>query len=771
MKPAALALLFLLAGAAAAQPLLRPLPLVAGEPDTALVADLFADTTGLAFRSTPEVAAAYRSGALVLTPRADFEGLALVPFSQGGEAFALPVRSRVLAERRFTFRPERPAERVHLIGQFNDWSRSATPLTDANGVWEATVALDPGRYEYKFTADGEELLDPANETVVPNGLGGFNNVVAVPPRHDAEVALLTLPAEHGVLRFLYLRDGAPADVRPGDVVALEGNRALPAGAVSVDGATITVHPPDPGATVRVAVSRDGQATRFASASLGGGFAWRDAILYQIMVDRFADGDPSNSVPVAHDSVAARANYHGGDLRGVLDKMEAGYFDSLGVNVLWLSPVGENTDRAEREYPPPHRFYTGYHGYWPTHPERVEERFGDMALLRAVVDAAHARGMRVLLDYVANHVHEEHPFFRQHREWFGTLDLPDGRKNLRLWDEHRLTTWFEPYLPSFDYEGSDDALDVMTDNAVWWLRESGADGFRHDAVKHIPSRFWRTLTRKIRSEIDPGRKALNEPPTYQIGETFGSYDLVASYVTPAQLDAQFEFNLYDAAHYAFLDPDAGFDALDAALRRSLDVYGADHVMGTVLDSHDKARFLAFADGDIPRDAPDDKAPGWTTDIRVDDPASYRRAALYLAYLLTTPGVPTVYYGTEIGMTGANDPDNRRPLRFGDDVAPAEGAHFKRVADLVRLRRDLAPLRRGGFLTLHADRDLWAYLRDAPSGTALVVLNKGEAERTLTLDLPLAATSARDALTGEPLALDGGAIRVSVPAVGYRIVALH
>jgi glycosidase len=93
-----------------------------------------------------------------------------------------------------------------------------------------------------------------------------------------------------------------------------------------------------------------------------------------------------------------------------------------------------------------------------------------------------------MDYVAHHVHEEHPLWKEHRDWFGVLDLPGGRKNLRLWDEYRLTTWFEPYMPSFDYTSSKEALETLTDNAVWWLTETNADGFRHDAVKHVRMSF-------------------------------------------------------------------------------------------------------------------------------------------------------------------------------------------------------------------------------------------------------------------------------------------
>ena len=770
------ALLLAVAAPAAAQPLLRPVPLVAGQPDTVLVADLFTDTSGLEFGRSPEVVTSYdaEAGTLALAARRDFEGLALVPFRQHGDVLVLPVRSRILTPQRFSFWSEERAREVFLIGQFNDWSRSATPLTDADGdgVWETTVPLESGRYEYKFTADGVEVLDPGNPTAVPNGLGGMNNVLAVPPRHEASVTLLTLPATDEHLRFAFLRDGEPADVRRMDVIALVGNQELDAASVTVGGHEIGVQimPEMAGKTVRVAVRQDGQATRFATVTLGDGFAWRDAVLYQIMIDRWADGDTTNSVPVAHDSLAARANYYGGDLQGILDRMEEGYFDVLGVNVLWLSPVVDNTDRAYREYPAPHRYYTGYHGYWPTDPEVVESRFGDIELLRAVVDAAHARGMKVLLDYVANHVHEEHPYFQQHRDWFGVLDLPDGRKNLRLWDEQRLTTWFEPYLPSFDYQSSDEALTTMTDNAIWWLEQSGADGFRHDAVKHIPNRFWRTLTRKLRAEIDSARVARGRPPAYQIGETFGSYDLISSYVTPGQLDAQFNFNLYDAAKYVFLDSTASFGVLAAEMEKTLDVYGPDHVMGNLMDSHDKPRFLAYADGDLALDAADDKEIGWTTEIAVDDAASYRRAELYLAYLLTTPGVPTIYYGDEIGMTGVNDPDNRRPMRFGSDVTPDERRLKNQVAALVKLRTEHAALRRGGFHTLRAEGDLWIYLRDDPSGAVLVALNKGATGETVTLDLPLPGRTATDALDEGAVESMGERLTLDVPADGYRVITL-
>lgn len=769
-----LLLAVLLAVTAQADPI-RPLALVAGQADTLVVADLV-PTGSAAFASTDAVAVEPHGDRLVFTPDLSAEGLHLIPFEVDGAAYALPTRVTVRTPHTFSYAAE--AGEVFVFGQFNDWSRSTDPLVqDDDGTFRTTLALDPGRYEYKFYVDGEEVLDPTNPHRVPNGFGDFNNVVEIAPRHAETLALHPLGVEDGAAHFAFEVDGEPAEVAPSDIVALLGNRVLDGATASGDRLAVPI-PDGATGTLRTAVRRGGQATRLVPISLrdgalDDGFAWQDAVIYQIMVDRFRDGNPANTRPVAHDSVAARANFHGGDLQGILDKVRDGYFERLGINAFWLSPVVQNTERAHREFPPPHRFYTGYHGYWPTDPTSVDERFGDMALLQTLVRESQARGIRVLLDFVANHTHEDHPFVRDHPEWFGTLELPDGRKNLRLWDEQRLTTWFEPYLPSFDFVGSAEAVEAMTDNAVWWLRESGADGFRHDAVKHIPNRFWRTLTRKIREEVDPERVAAGRAPVYQIGETFGSYDLISSYVHPGQLDAQFNFNLYDAALFAFLDAEASFAALDAEMHRTLDVYGLDHRMGNLMDSHDKPRFPALVEGAIPPGA-NDQEIGWQTDIQITQPeTTFPRVALYQAYLLTIPGVPTVYYGNEIGMTGANDPDNRRPMRFGDELDAFERAHIDTVAELVRLRRERPALRRGHFHTVAAEPDVWAYLRAAADDRVLVVLNKGAepVERTLVLPAAFAPSEATDLLSGEAVAVEAGAVRLSVPAGGYRIVGLR
>ena len=526
--------------------------------------------------------------------------------------------------------------------------------------------------------------------------------------------------------------------------------------------------------LRVMVSQHGKTTNIQQIILHDGqpagksstfSSWYDGMIYSMMIDRFNDGDKSNDKPVVHDSIFYQANYQGGDFKGISKKIDDGYFDSLGINTLWISPVYDNPDDAYREFPPPHRWYSGYHGYWPISDKKVEEKFGTMKDLKELVAKAHKHHLRVLLDIVAHHVHIQHPFYKQHPEWFGILDLPDGRINLRLWDEQRLTTWFEPYMPSFDFTKSTEALNVVSDNALWWLKETGADGFRHDAVKHVPNNFWRTLTRKLKEQIElPMHKKV-----YQIGETFGDYDLIASYVNNGQLSAQFNFNLSYFAIPVFLEPERSFSAIDFHMKKSFSSFGYNNLMGNIMDSHDKVRYMAYADGKVKNQGVDTREMAWKNPPTVDHPSSYQKAELYLAYMFTIPGLPVIYYGSEFGMTGVDDPDNRRMMRFGDQLSIFETRMLNETKKIVKMRKQHSALRYGDFLTLRADTVVYAYMRSDFNERMLVVLNKSERAQTIDLLIPelYHLHELVDVISGEKVDLKNDRMRVSLPQIGWRV----
>lgn len=767
--------------------LIKVVNVTSGSADTIVVSDLFyAGKYDITFSPNMDVNAEYlaKDNSLVLKSKAGFEGLTLVEFTTQGARYQIPVNVNVPQTQKFQYKAAGGENSVFLFGSFNGWNRSSQPMKDddKDGIYETTIQVEPGRYEYKYFIDGNEIVDPANPEKVSNGMGSFNNIVNVPPRHTDKSYLHLLgdkKMKNGIVfTFMYEKQNQKEKLSLNNIIALLNNTKIEPKNILIRENTISVTLNNKLMTdedvLRIAVRQGGQNTNVQCIMLRDGKPvsgtgaykdWHDAVIYSIMIDRFSDGSKSNNNPLIHPQLSDKANYQGGDLQGILDRLQEGYFDSLGVNTLWLSPVYDNTNNVYQEFPEPHRYFTGYHGYWPTDNFKVEEHFGDTALLKKVIDEAHKRNMRVLLDFVANHVHIEHPLFKQHPDWFGSFTLPDGRKNLRLWDEFRLTTWFETYLPKFDYERSAAARDYMTDNAVWWLKQVNADGFRQDAVKHIPYLFWRDLTRKIKQEIE----ILLNKKIYQIGETFGSYDLISSYVNNGQLSAQFNFNLYDTAIPVFTDSAASFSGLNNQMNQTFSVYGVNHLMGNLMDSHDKARFIAYADGDI---AGDPGELAWNNPPKVDNPDSYMKTQLYLAYLAAIPGLPVVYYGDEIGMTGATDPDNRRMMRFGKDLDVNEQQMLKATREIFNIRKSSSALKYGDFQTLIAEKNIYAFLRSDAGQRVLVVLNKGAKQEEVKIDLPVfyKIKSGRDLAGRGNYEIASDRITVPLPAYGWRMIEL-
>lgn len=775
--------------------IIQPVRVYHGRRDTVLVSDLFyAKTYELQFSHNDKLTVFYdpKSNTAVFQPVDNFYGTTLLEFTLHGKKSYIPiiVESGKVKQQLHTFiyKPQRKVSKVVVSGSFNSWDKAKDQLTDVTGTgsYELTLPLDPGSYVYKFVVDGVEILDPMNPEKSPTGFDNFNSVLRV-----ADVDTTRLFLHIGGYRetkksvsfsFMYENTGGFSTLTHNDIFALLNNNKVDSPNIIINDNTSEIRFKKSELkgekVLRVFVSQRGKITNIQQVVLLNGipagkapsyWSWNDGIIYSIMIDRFSDGDKSNDKPVVHDSIFFQANYQGGDFKGISNKIDEGYFNSLGVNVLWISPVNDNPDVAFREYPPPYRWYSGYHGYWPISDTKVEEKFGSMKDLKELIAKAHTHHIKVLLDLVAHHVHIDHPFYRDHPEWFGTLNLPDGRKNLRLWDEYRLTTWFEPYLPSFDFVKSEEAINVVSNNAIWWMKVTGADGFRHDAVKHVPNKFWRELTRKLKDKIEiPMHKKV-----YQIGETFGDYDLIASYVNNGQLSAQFNFNLSYFAIPVFLEPDRLFSSIDFHIKKSFTSFGYNNLMGNIMDSHDKVRFMAYADGKVKNQGIDTREMAWKNPPSVDHASSYRKAELYLAYMFTIPGLPVIYYGSEFGMTGVDDPDNRRMMRFGDQLSIYEKQMLNVTKKIVGMRNQHSALRYGDFLTLLADTALYAYIRSDMNERLLVVLNKSEKIQTIDLGIPEMYHSHAliDITNKEKIDVKNNHTTISIPPIGWRTLSVR
>ncbi len=640
----------------------------------------------------------------------------------------------------FTFHGAGPTA-VSVAGEFNNWDTSKNKLTgpDAKGNWSTTIQLAPGAYGYKVvTADaGGTLtwqLDPS--TPYTKFVGGVeNSVVEV---DDCKTPLLryqTLTKTpdgtlHAEVQYVDGSDAAGLDVSS-VTVTLDG---APAGGAMLDGnGLITVDVTGLAKTKHRLVFHAADQKGHAAVDLhvpfwieDAPFDFRDGLMYFPFTDRFRNGDPSNDKPTA--GVDTRANYQGGDWPGIEQSIKDGYFDALGVRTLWLSPPNNNPDGGF--VGTGGHLYTGYHGYWPKAGRDVQARFGTLDQLKSLVRTAHSHGMRVIVDSVLNHVHQESPYWTQHQNdgWFNPEAI-NGQQCLcgtgpangcGDWDSSqpngyhgflpRFTCWFQAYMPDFDYTDWD-ALSASIDDALFWAREVDVDGFRVDAVKH----FLLTATTRLRGKLHDNFEWTG-PLYYLVGETYtGDRGLINSFIGPNALHAQFDFAIYFSVINTLATYSSSLRELESATAQSDTAFGA-APMSPFLGNHDTSRFLSLANGDGGGDPW--AAPAGTP--TVEDP--YFKLRMALTFVATSPGVPLVYYGDEYGQPGAGDPDNRRFMKW-TGYSPFEQATADIVKKLGAARKELVALRRGDRKTLWIDDDHYVFARTtAQNNVAIVVLNR-------------------------------------------------
>jgi len=625
---------------------------------------------------------------------------------------------------------------VYIRGDMSNWA--SVPLHLVDGRWLVRLSLDPGLYHYKLVVDGKEITDPNNPQTVDNNIGGVNSLLVIEGVNREATPHLTPVA------FAKGKVEIASTNSPEDIIVIWQNHQLPQSSVSQksNGNIEISIPPDAKkierSFLRVFAHNYSGPSNDLLIPLQKGKPVTDpalltrqdkeaTILYFMMVDRFNNGNPEIDDPVIDPDVADRANFWGGDIEGITQKIEDGYFQRLGINTIWLSPITQNPLEAYVEYPEPRRKYTGYHGYWPITLTTVDHRFGDDAAMRRMVETAHANNMSVMLDFVSNHVHEKNPLIVNNPHFATELILPDGTRNLRLWDDQRLTTWFDDFLPSLDFSNPE-VIQTMVDSAFFWITEYNLDGFRHDATKHVPLEFWRALTLKLNEEyVIPTGKRL-----FQIGETFGNRDLIGSYVGSGLLDGQFDFNLYFDSRSVFAIDNTSFKLLDFSLSQSLTQYGFQNMMGNITGNHDMARFISLAGGGLRFDE-DQIEAGWAREVGVGDPVGYNKLASLTAFIMTIPGVPVIYYGDEIGIPGASDPDSRRPMKF-DNLSERETWLKNTSAKLTNLRQNNLAFVYGDFKTLSLLDDFYAYSRSYFNNSAVVLFNKSSKAQTIIVELP-------------------------------------
>jgi len=688
---------------------------------------------------------------IVIKARKDFSGtsafvVSLIQSSDGQVIAKRTVLVKVVKIPSVTFRYKADKllrGKIFVAGDFNSWNSTATPLEgpDKNGYYvsrpvKITSSFE-SEYKYKFVVDGKWLPDPENPDSSPDGFGGYNSILKVKGEVMADGYWITQSYDADKIRigYVYGESGAPIDTQnpsliiatPFSILSYEnGDYSIVSSTLSdgnyVNYIDIKTNSFKPAEEIRIS-GKDVSGRwlkdfiiKFPQDDRNG--RWENRVIYFALTDRFFNGDKTNDNPCLDPEVEPAANWCGGDFQGIIKKIKEGYFERLGVSALWISPHIKNPEGAYKDALPPHKKFTGYHGYWPVSFEQTDPHFGTLEELKQLVKEAHAQGIKVMFDMVLNHVHQDNKLYKEHPEWFSTVYLPDGRKNLRLFDERPEDTWFDEFLPDFDYSRDPSAIDYIVSNCIYWIKETNCDGFRLDAVKHIPMDFWLKLRLKIRQEIEipTGKKF------YLVGESISSREKIMEYVGFDRLDGQFDFPLYWVIKDVFAWQTKGMDYLaDEARKSTVQYYGS--IPSPLIGNHDFARFISFADGSIPPGA-DEKTRSWTNRPKNGDKESHKKLRLAMSFLLTQPGcVPMIYYGDEIGMPGAGDPDNRRPMKF-NGLNNDEKETFNIVARLIKYRySSLIPFASSSMRTIFVGKDFWAYTMNYfDKEYVIVILNR-------------------------------------------------
>ncbi|MCZ8539862.1 alpha-amylase family glycosyl hydrolase [Psychrobacillus psychrodurans] len=403
---------------------------------------------------------------------------------------------------------------------------------------------------------------------------------------------------------------------------------------------------------------------------------QDEIIYMIMVDRFNNGDTSNDRDA---NLSDPLAYHGGDFKGITEKLD--YIKEMGFTAIWLTPIFENMDK-------------GYHGYWIKDFYQTNEYFGSMEEFKTLVKEAHKRDIKVILDFVVNHVGPNHDWLNEpvKRDWF------HENKSISNWnDPLEVETGWLYDLPDLDQDNPE-VSKYLVDAAKWWIQETNIDGYRLDTVKHVPKEFW--------TDFSAGVKSVKES-FFLIGEVWHDNPNVIVSYQDTGIDGFMDFSQNGSLRTAFEKSNESLGWLFSNNERNNKLFKRPELLGQFIDNHDMQRFTNLAV------------------LNNQDPITQLK--LGLTYMYAAPGIPIIYYGTETALDGGNDPDNRRMMDFN-----ADDNFTEYIKKLAAVRQQKLPLTRGDMELLVDDTGLAIYKRSHADETLIVAINNTSESQSVVLE---------------------------------------
>ena len=460
-----------------------------------------------------------------------------------------------------------------------------------------------------------------------------------------------------------------------------------------------------------------------------GFSPAD-VMYLIMLDRFSDGDLTNNDPPQSSGIYDRQNkfyYHGGDLQGVIDRLP--YLKDLGVTAIWLTPWYDNYDHPNEIELKDGKPSTGFHGYNPQDFYGVEEHFGTLEKLRELVERAHRSGIKIIQDEVVNHTGPYHPWVDDPPTptWFNGTRANHLKNVFQTWVLHdprpaedlkraTMEGWFLDFLPDLNQKDPEVAR-YLIQNTLWWIGTTGLDGIRMDTWQYVPNSFWHDWNTALKREF-PRFKVVGEVKDGDVVHTaFFQGGRVRFDGVDSGLDSLLDFALFYPIRHAFAEGHA-LDEIPKTLAKDY-LYNDPDILVTLLGGHDDGRFMS------------------------EKGATIAGLKLANAFLLTTRGVPQLYYGDEIAMTGPDEPTTRGdfPGGFPGDKRNAfssagrskqEEDLFQYIRKLTMLRNQLEALKHGALVTLYVSDQQYAYARKTKTESVVVVINNAAKPAEIEFD---------------------------------------
>ena len=458
------------------------------------------------------------------------------------------------------------------------------------------------------------------------------------------------------------------------------------------------------------------------------FDWDEAVVYFMMTDRFFDGNESNNKASGADTFGDNPGlYHGGDFAGVTAKLD--YLQDLGVNTIWLTPIVKNiagvtvTDEGSEDVP----YNAAYHGYWASDFTKLNPTLGTTEEFKTMISEAHKRGMRIMVDIVVNHA------------GYGTESTFADMIRDKSVSEGDIKSW-QSGMPDFATENAD----VRAKLVEWqtaWMKDYGVDYFRVDTVKHVDSTTWAALKNST-TEVNRSFK--------MIGEYFGAgYASNGSTLGTGQMDADLDFDFNDQAT-SFVS--GNISSVEKFLSARNSALNNTYMTGQFLSSHDEDGFKAALM----------KGKGYTEDQATS-------AALVAATLqLTAKGIPVIYYGEEVGLSGLNNypyQTNRYDMDFS--LATKDNVTYQHYKNLLRIRNAYTDVFARGSRTVVAgsDEECYDVVSRSYGGTTLYVgMNIKDTVKEVKVPVSLAAgTEVKDLYSGATYTVGSDkTVTVTIPA---------